>query len=151
MTFSQHAATSGWSKIFYALIFLVTLPMLMLFFVDWFVPTKNLPSTFLWFAAIACLFQILCTWFPEEGGRKTVIHRILTGISGVSLLPLIAIISTSKNLSITIHNTAWLALLTMLTLLGIALSHQKGYRYALLLQIGYYAVFFIVISITTYF
>lgn len=145
MTFSRHAATSRWSKIFYALLFLVTLPMLMLFFVEWFIPTKDIPSIFLWFAAVACLFQILCTWFPEEGGRKTIIHRILTGISGISLLPLIVIIATSKSLSATIHNTAWLAFLVM-----IALSHQKGYRYALLLQIGYYTAFFIVILMTTY-
>lgn len=150
MTFSRHAATSRWSKIFYASLFLVTLPLLMLFFVEWFIPTKNLPNIFLWFATIACLFQILCTWVPEEGGRKTIVHRVLTGISGISLLPLVVIIATSKSLSTIIHNTAWFAFLVMVVLLVIALSHQKGYRYALLLQIGYYTAFFIVILTTTY-
>ena len=150
MTFSRHAATSRWSTIFYALLFLITLPMLMLFFVDWFVPTKNLLSTFLLFAAIACIFQILCTWNPEEGGGKTIVHRILAGISGIALLPLVFIIATSSQLSMTIRSISWSGLLLMILLLGIALANQKGYRFSLLLQIGYYAIFFIIILATTY-
>jgi hypothetical protein len=115
MTFSQHAATSRWSKIYYALLFLVTLPLLMWFFVGWFVPDNNLPDTFLWFAGVAVLFQIICTWVPEEGGIKTTVHRTLTGISGI-----------------------------------IALKNQKGFRWALLLQVGYYATFFIILLTATY-
>ena len=150
MTFSQHAATSRQSKIFYALLFLVTLPILMLFFATWFVPVKHLPGAFLWFAAIAVIFQIVCTWFPEEGGRKTVIHRILTGISGVAMLPLVTLIATSPHLATLLKDIAWVSLFAMLLLLFIALNNQKGYRYALLLQVGYYAIFFIVILTTTY-
>ena len=150
MTFSGHAATSRWSKIFYALLFLFTLPMLMLFFMEWFVPTKNLPSTFLWFAAIACIFQIRCTWVPDEGGRKTVVHRILTGVSGVTLLPVVLIIATSSQLSFIVKTITWIELILMITLLTIALANQKGYRFVLLLQIGYYAIFFIIILTTTY-
>ena len=122
----------------------------MSFFAVWLVPTKNLPNAFLCFSAIATIFQIACTWVPEEGGRKTVVHRILTAISGIALLPLMVMIATSINLSMTARNAAWGGLLAMILLLGIAISKQKGYRYALLLQIGYYAVFFIVILITTY-
>lgn len=150
LTFSQHVATKRSSQIFYSLLFLVTLPILMIFFSAWLVPTKHLPNSFLWFAAIAVLFQIVCTWFPEEGGRKTVIHRILTSISGIALLPLMVIIATTTTLSMTIRNAGWLGFLIMITLLGIALSNQKGYRYALLLQIGYYTAFFIVMLMTTY-
>jgi len=150
LTFSQHVARNRSSKIFYSLLFMVTLPILMLFFADWLVPTRSLPSAFLWFSAIAILFQIACTWIPEEGGRKTVVHRILTTISGVALLPLMVIIASSTNLSITVRCAAWIGLLVMIVLLSIALSHQKGYRYALLLQVGYYAAFFIVILMVTY-
>jgi len=150
MTFSQHAAANRWSKIYYALLFLVTLPLLMLFFIAWFVPTKHLPNAFLWFAATAIIFQIICTWVPEEGEGKRIVHRILTGISGVALLPLVGIIATSTYLSMILRNVAWVALFLMMVLLGIALVNQKGYRYALLLQVGYYAIFFTVIVITTY-
>ena len=150
MTFSQHAATNRWSKVFYALLFLITLPMLMLFFADWFVPIKHLPNAFLWFAAIAIVFQILCTWFPEEGGKKTIIHRILTGISGIAILPLVLIIAASPHFSMIVRSIAWVGLFIMMIFLGIALMHQKGFRYALLLQIGYYTIFLIVILTTTY-
>jgi hypothetical protein len=151
LTFSQHAATSRWAKIFYALLFLVTLPMLMLFFVAWFIPTNNLPNAFLWFATIASIFQIVCTWFPEDGGRKTTIHRVLTAISGIALLPLMVILAISTNISMNIRNAAWIGLLAMIALLCIALRNQKGYRYTLFLQIGYYTIFFIIILLVTYF
>ncbi len=150
LTFSQHVATNQWAKIFYSLLFMITLPILGFFFVAWLVPTKHLSSIFLYFASVAILFQIFCTWIPEEGGRKTVAHRILTAISGVALLPLVVIIAISTNLSMITRNTAWIGFLVMIALLGIALSNQKGYRYALLLQIGYYAVFFIIILMATY-
>jgi hypothetical protein len=122
----------------------------MLFFANWLVPTKNLSSAFLWFSAIAILFQIFCTWVPEEGGRKTVVHRILTGISGAALLPLMVILAISTNLSMTIRNAAWIGFVVMIGLLVTALNNQKGYRYALLLQVGYYTAFFIVILMVTY-
>ncbi len=151
MTFSQHAATNRWSKIYYASLFLLTLPLLMFFFMQWFVPAKNLPNIFLWIASISMLFQILCTFVPEEGGRKTLIHRILTSISAVTLLPLVVIIGTSSHLSEFLRMLCWLSFFSMVMLLIVALRNQKGYKYALLLQIAYYAIFFIVILATTYF
>lgn len=150
MTFSQHVAKKRSSKVFYSMLFMTTLPLLMVFFAAWLVPTKNLPIEFLLFATIAVVFQIICTWFPEVGGTKTVIHRILTAISGISLLPLIYIIATAASISMTIRNASWIGLLLMSTLLIIALRNQKGHRYSLLLQIGYYTIFFIVILMATY-
>lgn len=150
MTFSQHAAATRTSKIYYALLFLITLPILMLFIVEWYVPTNNLPNMFIWFATIAVIFQIVCTWVPEEGGIKTTIHRALTGISGIALLPLVLLIAISSNLSVLVRGVAWGMLVLMIILLGIALINQKGYRYALLLQIGYYTAFFITIVVSTY-
>ena len=150
MTFSQHAATSRWSKIYYALLFLATLPLLMWFFFDWFVPNRSLPHAFLWFAGVAIVFQIICTWVPEEGGMKTKVHRSLTGISGIALLPLVIMIATAATLSTPVRVTAWIGLATMVVLLMIALRNQKGFRWALPLQAGYYAVFFIILLAATY-
>ena len=151
MTFSQHAATNRFSKIFYSIIFMITLPMLMFFFAYWLVPTKHLPDAFLWFAAIAVLFQIICTWSPETGGRRTVIHRILTAISGFAMLPLMVILGTVTSLSMNIRYASWIGLVVMLILMFLALRNQKGYPYALLLQVGYYTTFFIIILVATYF
>ena len=151
MTFSQHAATSRWSKIYYSLLFLTTLPLLMWFFIAWFVPHKHVPTVFLWFATISVVFQMLCTWFPEEGGAKTRIHRLLTGISGIAMLPVVGIIVTSASTSTWVRAMAWVGLLLMLGLLGIALKNRKGFRWALLLQIGYYGIFFVILGLVTYF
>jgi hypothetical protein len=151
MTFSQHVVATRWSKIYYALLFLVTLPALLWFIAAWLVPHKHLPEVFLWFASIAVVFQILCTWFPEEGDWKTSVHRVLTGISGVAMLPLVVIIATVSSYSLLVTTTSWIAFGFMIVLLAIALSHQKEYKWALLLQVGYYASFFVVLMLATYF
>lgn len=150
MTFSQHVVATRWSKISYALLFLVTLPIFVWFVAAWLVPHKNLPEAFLWFTYIAVIFQILCTWVPEEGGRKTIVHRVLTGISGVAMLPLVVILAVSPGLSPFVRLAAWVAFSFMAILLAVAMSHQKGYKWALLLQIGYYAAFFLVLVLATY-
>ena len=151
MTFSQHAAANRSSKIFYSSLFLITLPILMLFFSAWLVPQKGLSDVFLWFAGVAVVFQIVCTWVPEDGGMRTLVHRILTSISGIAMLPLVAIIATAPNLSIFVRTISLIALFLMIALLGMALRNQKGYKKALLLQVGYYAAFFSAILSATYF
>lgn len=150
MTFSQHVAIARQSAIYYAFLFLATLPLLVWFIGGWLVPQKQLPDAFLWFAYIAVVFQIVCTWFPEVGGWRTTVHRLLTGISGIAMLPLVIILATAPSLSVPVRLSAWAALGFMVFLLAIALSNQKGYKWALLLQIGYYAAFFVVLLLATY-
>jgi hypothetical protein len=99
MTFSQHVAIARRSAIYYAILFLATLPLLMWFIAGWLVPQKQLPDGFLWFTYIAVLFQIVCTWFPEVGGWRTTTHRVLTGISGIAMLPLVVMLATASSLS----------------------------------------------------
>lgn len=150
MTFSQHAARSRWSVVYYAFLFLITLPMLAWFVSAWLVPQKQLPEMFVWFTYVAVLFQIVCTWFPELGGWRTTTHRILTGISGFALLPLVIMLATTAGLSIFVRFSAWVALAVMTSLLVTALSNQKGYKWALLLQVAYYAMFFAVLLLAVY-
>ena len=75
MTFSQHAAASRLSRIFYSILFIILLPTLYLFFILWLVPFKGLPSAFLWFAVVSILFQIVSSWFPDAGGKKAFVLR----------------------------------------------------------------------------
>lgn len=149
-TFSQRVANNKVIELLYSLLFLVALPILYLFFAVWFVLSLNVPQYFLVFAAIAVIFQILCTWIPERGGRITTIHRILTSISGIALLPMIFMIATTQSILASLMIISWIALIGMLVLLTIALLNQRGFRYALLLQVGYYALFFAVILLATY-
>ena len=150
MTFSQHAAVNRTASVYYSLLFLITLPILVTFFHTWYVPENDLPDAFVWFATMSALFQIICTWFPENGGTNSKIHRALTGVSGIALLPLIIIIASFSDFSSIVKIVAWVALAVMVVLLGIALKNQNGYRHALMLQIGYYAAFFITIMVSTY-
>jgi hypothetical protein len=150
MTFSQHIATDRWSKIYYSLLFLVTLPLLLWFFIAWFAPEKDLPVAFVWFATIAVIFQIACTFVPEVGGIRTEIHRVLTGISGFAMLPLVIMLASAEHLSLFARLVAAGMLVVMLALLVIALRHQKGHDKALLLQIGYYTGFFTTVLAATY-
>lgn len=149
-TFSQHVAGNKTAEILYSLLFIVTLPLLFLFFAFWFVPEKQLPQVFLIFAVIAIVFQILCTWVPERGGSMTTIHRVLTGISGIALLPMVLLIAQLSGLTDGLRFIAWFVLVCMVALLVTALGNQKGFKYALLLQAGYYALFFAVVLLVTY-
>lgn len=45
-TFSQHAAVRLSLRIYYSVIFGITLPLLLVFFVGWFVPVLRLPVRF---------------------------------------------------------------------------------------------------------
>jgi hypothetical protein len=150
MTFSQYVASDRWSKIYYSLLFLVTLSLLLWFFIAWFVPEKDLPAAFIWFTTVAVIFQIACTFVPEVGGTRTKIHRALTGISGFAMLPLVSMLALAQNLSFFTKLVAIGTLVVMLVLLAIALRHQRGHNKALLLQIGYYVGFFITILTATY-
>lgn len=66
------------------------------------------------------------------------------------MLPLMVMLATASSLTVAVRFSAWVALGFMVFLLAIALSNQKGYKWALLLQIGYYVAFFVVLLLTTY-
>ena len=149
-TFSQRVANNKIAEILYALLFIIALPLLYLFLATWFVPVKHVTNIFLWFAAIAVMFQIACTFVPERGGNMTLVHRALTGVSGIALPPMVYIIAITNSLAIEIRLIAWVILGLMAGLLGIALVNQKGFKYALLLQVGYYVLFFAIILLATY-
>lgn len=149
-TFSQHAAATRWSAVYYSSLFVVTLPLLYAFLALWFAPTFGLGQWFIVIAALSIAAQIMCTFFPEVGGWRTRVHRIITGISGVLMLPLMTMIAFSQEVPLVGRTIAAVSLAGMLALLVIAVRHQQGYRYALYLQIGYYALFFATIFVTTY-
>jgi hypothetical protein len=150
LTFSQSVARRRSSTIYYAGLFGVSLPFLFMFFRDWFAPTFHLPELFVVLAGVSMTAQFVCTFFPDNGSWTTLEHRILTGISGVLLLPLLAILVFSSGVPTAGRVLAALSLPIMIWLLVIAIRRQDGHRYALLLQIGYYALFFAPLFYITY-
>jgi hypothetical protein len=115
------------------------------------VPEKGLPIAFVWLSAVAVIFQIACTFVPEVGGIRTKLHRVLTGISGFAMLPLVIMLVLAQHLSFFAKLVAAGMLVVMLVLLAIALKYQRGHKKARLLQTGYYTGFFIAILTATYF
>ncbi|MEO5690904.1 MAG: hypothetical protein ABIQ64_01830 [Candidatus Saccharimonadales bacterium] len=149
-TFSQKAAKSNLSAVLYSLSFIVPFVFLYLFFTNWFIPQFNLSGLFYLFLVIALGFQILCTFFPERGGWLTFLHQTLTGISAISLLPLLILIVLSNTVNVPGRILSTIAILWMVYLLYIGLRNLQGHAKALWLQIGYYVLFFASIVAVTY-
>src|SRR5687768_4830790 len=85
ITYSQRIATSKQGIIYYILLFSLVLPLLILFFVKWFIPAFNLSPWFGFFVFASSLSQYLCTLIPEVGGRKSRYHRFFAFSSALLL------------------------------------------------------------------
>jgi hypothetical protein len=150
LTFSQHVAKQKQSIIYYSVLFCITLPLLLLFFVGWFSPTFNLPVWSNIFVIASSATQIACTLIPEVGGWKTKYHRALAGISAICLIPALLFIALTSQIN---NLSKVLAMLGVIIMLGIiiALIRNGGkHSHFLILQSAYFAVFFIPVLTAAY-
>jgi hypothetical protein len=126
------------------------LPVLLLFFIQWFIPTFKLPVLFTIFIVLSAVAQFTCTLVPESGGLKSKYHRFLAACSAVLLLPAMLILAFSSNIT----SAMMVLTITMLCIMvGIIvfLAIVKGtHKYLLLLQAGYFTCFFVAILGITY-
>ena len=150
MTFSQHVARARSSTIYYSVLFAVSLPLLYLFFANWFVPEFKLTGWFTVLVAISVVAQFLCTLVPEVGGWKTTVHRLLTGVSVAMLLPIMYVLAGAPTIPSSGKYLAALCLAGMVGILGFAIFH-KNHKFTLLLQAGYYLLFFLPVLYVAYF
>lgn len=149
-TFSQHVARYKKAIIFYSVIFCLVLPLMIIFFFKWFIPYFSLN---IWFAAcIVCAsgLQLACTFIPEVGGTKSVIHRGLAFLSADFLLPALILLAFSSAVSSVGRASAVLASAVMATVIAIMLVNKAEHKYLLVLQALYFTAFFLVILVTTY-
>lgn len=150
LSFSQHVAKAKHRIIYYNLLFTIALPLLLIFFLGWLMPTLKLSVWFGFFIVMSSVAQYACTIIPEVGGWKSRHHRLLAGISALLLLPAQAILIFADNIE-PVHKL--LVLTGMLTMLGIILTvvKEKGYHsHLLILQSAYFAAFFIPILFIAY-
>lgn len=151
VTFSGHAATTKKSIIYYNIFLTTVMLFLLAFFLTWFVPTFHLS---LWFSVCivtSCIFEYFATLIPEVGGWKTRFHRAVTLVSVLFLLPVMAFIIVTNTIGLAGRVTAMISLLIMIGIISIVAVRKNKQRYHLLLQIGYYAAFFVTILVATYF
>lgn len=150
LTFSQHVAKQKQSIIYYAALFTVVLPLLLLFFVGWFTPTFKLPVWFNIFIVTASVTQLACTLIPEVGDWKTKYHQALAGISAICLIPSLLFILLSNQIDSLSRLLAAMAVIIMLGIIYLLIKGAGKHSHFLILQSLYFAVFFIPVLTASY-
>lgn len=84
-TFSQHAAQTRSTRIYYVLIFLLTLPVIAWTLSNPFTEYYTLPSTFSFSIWLSAVLQIVCALIPETAGLQKLLHQTLAALSAVFL------------------------------------------------------------------
>jgi hypothetical protein len=150
LTFSQHVAMDKHRILYYVGLFSIVLPLLMLFFIGWFVPRFQLSAWFSVFIVVSAVTQYACTLIPEVGGWKTRYHRILAGLSAAALLPPLIMVLMSTPISQVARLVTDVSLLAMLGIIYLITAGKGKHEYFLYLQMGYFAAFFVAVLLATY-
>lgn len=141
-TFSQHVAQYRHRILYYIALFSIVLPLLLLFFIHWFVPTYQISPWFSVFIMIASLTQYACTLIPEVGGWKTTYHRLLAGVSALALLPPLILLLTSSVVTSAAKLVTVTSIVIMVLIIWLIALGQGKHERLLYLQMGYFAAFF---------
>ncbi|HSX34322.1 MAG TPA: hypothetical protein VLF62_01640 [Candidatus Saccharimonadales bacterium] len=149
-TFSQRVAVARHRVVYYIALFSIALPLLLLFFLGWFVPEFGLSVWFSVFIVIAAVAQYACTLIPETGGWRTQVHRTLAGISGVSLIPPLTLVLSVSTISVPVKVLSIICAVIMVTTAYIALVSDEETDNFLNIQIVYYLAFFTPILYISY-
>lgn len=151
LTFSQHIAKQRSSILYYIGLFSVTLPLLLSFFIFWFMPTFDVSIWFAVFLVVSSAAQYACTFIPETSGWKVKYHRLLSGISGICLIPLLVILLFTPTTT-TVDKFAIISgLATIAGVLYVVMSNKKEqYEPSYIHQTVYYLGFFAPILFISY-
>lgn len=151
LTFSQHVALQKQSIIYYVLLFIATLPLLLLFFIGWFQPTLQLSPWFNVFIGLSSMGQFLATIIPETTGWKVKFHRFISGMSGVLLIPMLVLMLSSDQISMAGKIITLLGIVTMASIIGLLMINKKeAFTPSYIHQSIYYSAFFIPILAVSY-
>lgn len=150
MSFSLHAAANRKAYLFYLGLFVITLPLFFVFVVKWFVPTLNLPRTFIYLVIAAMVFQFVAALVPEVEGKRARIHRFSAGIVTFLLIPMTFMLVNAKHIPLSIRALAMAAALFMVIVWGLYVWIESFNKHFLYFQAAYVAVFHLTILACTY-
>jgi hypothetical protein len=150
-TFSQHVAPYRYATIYYSLLFIVTLPVLLIFFIEWFTPYFDMTAWFNFFVVVAAALQIACTFAPETGGWKTSWHRALAGCSAIFLLPPLVLLLLQPTINIPSKLLATASLAVMTGCIYTVAKSKGNPRNFLYIQCVYFSAFLLPIIAVSYF
>lgn len=150
LTFSQHVAKNMHRIIYYNLLFTIVLPLLLLFFWGWFIPTFDISTWFGVLIVASSVTQYTCTLIPEVGGWKTRYHRLLAGASAIFLVPAQLLLLFANNVEILSKIVVAISLCIMLAVIFLIAINKGQHKYFLLLQSLYFTAFFAPIILVTH-
>lgn len=139
-TFSHHAASTENATKYYVALFLVTLPLFTTWFIIWLVPWLHLPLAAIVMICVATITQIWAAAVPERSPSVD-LHRAITSLSIVGIISV-----TSMVLYVSRSSIVALSLACMLAILGYSVVRRDRARYQLLLQAGFYTMFFVALG-----
>ncbi len=149
LTFSQHAAAQRVSIGYYIGLFAVVLPLLNLFFIEWFVPVLKLSKWLTVCVVVSSITQFACTLIPEIAGLRAKWHRALAGLSALLLVPPVGLLLFSDYIHAWLKIVILLCLLVMIGVIGAA-SFLKGKAFGWRAQALYFSAFFTAVLLVTY-
>lgn len=150
MTFSQHVAQHKIAVLCYIVLFSVVLPLLLLFFINWFIPTFKLTWWFGLLIIMSSVAQYACTLIPEVGGWKSKYHRLLAGTSAICLMPALFLLLMSDKITTPSKFITTACLLVMIGVAYLVAKHKGKPDNFLLLQASYFAAFFAPVLFISY-
>ena len=150
MTFSEHAAQTKGSIVYYFLTFSVFLISFYVFIIKWLMPTYHLPKLFTLLITLALLGEFLALIVPTTGGVKTRVHDGASFLMLGLLVPLSGLIVTSSHFPMFIRVYAGLVVLIMITICLLFISDKRTLRYKLITQTIYGGSFHLLILLAIF-
>ena len=150
-TFSQNAARSKTTIIYYALLWLICLPLFSWFMLIPFYEALELNILFRIFAILASLGMLIAALIPETTGWKINVHRYSAFLMAWCFVPLSLLISLSPTASNLAKVVSFSSVLFMLLSAIYLYRRDAEHPKLLILQGIYIAVFQISVIVAYYF
>lgn len=145
MTFSQHAAQTRASQIYYFLLFALAMPPFVWFIISWFTPKFELPIWFNVLTVVASIFQAIAVSVPETTGWRVPVHRNAAFMMALCMpIALTFLLFTPALLMVPKFITA-AAIIWQLIVIVLFIPNKGYHRRVQFLQVSYITVYHLAI------
>ena len=145
MTFSEHAAQTRGSIVYYLVTYSIHLLAFYVFIVNWFVPAFRLPTIFTVVTVVAVLGELVALLVPTTGGRKTMVHDAASFLMLALLVPLSGMIAVSHHFTDFVRIFAALVVVVMVGICVLFVFHKSAKKCQLIYQVVYGGSFHLLI------
>lgn len=151
MTYSQHAAQNVQSRIYYALMWIIILPVFYYFVAFWLRDELNLPNAYFIISSLATAGMFVAALVPEIGKTQRIIHRIAAFSMSTFMVPVLSFFLFSNEVSDFAKVVLFLSILLM-TYNVVLLLYKNGiHKNMFIIQTSHIVAFHIsIISVVTF-